>query len=159
MLMISQNAISIYTLTSNVKGWWNSYCYISSIKAINVGVRMKRYDGCQKEFVRRNEWWDIIEKALDAESILGSAPAPAFENFSRGFLLLAEFRNLGFGVMPRNFSILGAIKERVSYRTIMKFMHHDIILLWNCVNKYIYNWTLPSSSLCKGAILKCKMGL
>ena len=115
MLMISQNAISIYTLTSNMKGWWNFYCYISSIKAINVGVRMRRYDGCQKEFVRRNEWWDTIEKALDAESILGSAPAPAFENFSRGFRLLAVFRNLGFGVMPRNFSILGAIKERILF--------------------------------------------
>ena len=109
-----------------MKWWWNSYCYISSIKAINVGVRMKRYDGCQKEFVRRSEWWDTIEKALDAESILGSAPAPALENFSRGFRLLAVCRNLGFGVMPRNFSILGAIKERISFRTIMKFMHHDI---------------------------------
>ena len=81
---------------------------IYSIKAINVGVKIQKYEDCQKEFVGKYDKSSTTEKALDAESMLGSAPAPLFENFSRGVRFLILFRMLGFGLIPRNFRILGA---------------------------------------------------
>ena len=81
---------------------------IYSIKAINVGVKIQKYEDCQKEFVGKYDKSFTTEKALDAESMLGSAPAPLFENFSRGVRFLILFRMLGFGLIPRNFRILGA---------------------------------------------------
>ena len=51
--------------------------------------------------------------------MLGSAPAPLFENFSRGVRFLNLFRMLGFGLIPRNFRILGA---RIRKNLIMRNM-------------------------------------
>ena len=81
---------------------------IYSIKAINVGVKIQKYEDCQKEFVGKYDKSFTTEKALDAESMLGSAPAPLFENFSRGVRFRNLFRMSGFGLIPRNFRILGA---------------------------------------------------
>ena len=46
--------------------------------------------------------------APDAESVLGSAPASVLANFPRGLRLLEVLNNLEFGLIPKNFKILGA---------------------------------------------------
>ena len=101
---------------------------IYSIKAINVGVKIQKYEDCQKEFVGKYDKSSTTEKALDAESMLGSAPAPLFENFSRGVRFLILFRMLGFGLIPRNFRILGA-RIRKYCIIILEYISQSHILL------------------------------
>ena len=59
--------------------------------------------------------------APDAESVLGSAPPSVPPNLPRGLRFLELFNNLEFGLIPKNFKILGAeIRKYYTVHTNVK---------------------------------------